>query len=343
MFHIKTQELLRVVPEDSVQEIIDTKMSATVLQIDHYKRLDVDVVETLATYFEIEVVGCQGALIWSKSNPSGYHYYVVAGQVCIATGEKGGSTKRNPISTRHALIGPLEYFGPWAVKDDELDEHGLEWKFISHSRKVTLIKMKSSVVDKVLGANLLATVQEAALTKYKRWIESFRELQKGKEAREGAEEQPQGNVRNQTAARTKPNQAGCQRSRSPSRSRQDDPLKTAKIVGKTSSTTRVSSDAVGSSTSGGASVSRKWGAYSAHNGAAKLISIPGLPKKDLNDVISHTMSLPDLRNRKYKQESPLKLKWSSGLDAITGPYAAATPSSTGFVRGSFIGGFIGQI
>jgi hypothetical protein len=133
---IKTKELLRVVPDDTIQDILDSQMADTVHQIDHFKRLDFDFVQVLAAHFSCEVIGAQGTLIWSQSNPKPFHYHVVSGQVCVVAGEKGGN-RLTPISSRHALLGPLEYFGPWAVKqDNELGQHGLEWKFVSHSRKV---------------------------------------------------------------------------------------------------------------------------------------------------------------------------------------------------------------
>ena len=71
------------------------------------------------------------------------------------------------------------------------------------------------------------------------------------------------------------------------------------------------------------------------------ISLPGLAAADLNQMLAYTSSLPSLRNRSQRAESPLKLQQvHSPVNYSTISNSPSTRAK--FVRGSFLGGFIAE-
>jgi hypothetical protein len=232
----------------------------------------------------------------------------------------------------------------------------IHYALIHYSRKVTLIKIPVDAVDRLLGAGLTAAVREAASVKYARWVENFKDLQKGKLQVEpgglsrdlslgDAHTQSKAKQARQGNAIPSPIKARklSDDTRTPSTSTSTLPLKRTGAK-RVSSQRCCSMDGCASPISTGvvraANMPPSWRTYNADALMDTLIGIPGLPKHELSHVISHTRSLPDLRNRNSKQESPLKLKWASG-DGLGTPSHSSSSNAAMFVRGSFKGGFIG--
>jgi hypothetical protein len=223
-----------------------------------------------------------------------------------------------------------------------------------------LIKIPVDAVDRLLGAGLTAAVREAASVKYARWVENFRDLQKGKLQEPGglSRDLSLGDAHTQSKAKQArqgnaiPSPIKARKlsddTRTPSTSTSTLPLKRAGAKRVSSQRCRsvdecaspISASPISMGVARAANMPHSWRTYNADALMDTLIGIPGLPKHELSHVISHTRSLPDLRNRNSKQESPLKLKWASGDGLGTSSHSSSSNAAM-FVRGSFKGGFIG--